>query len=71
MTYFTLKIFCRTCYYKIAFFADFSVKMVKPENFLNVADFSFDVRFAKYYHFSLGQKKYMCLVLHAQKNSGR
>ena len=33
--------------------SDFALRLVKQGNFLDVADLSFDVRFAKYYHFSL------------------
>ena len=38
---------------KYVCFLDFSVKMIKHENFLIVVDLTFDEIFAKYYHFSL------------------
>ena len=38
---------------KIRLFSDFAVRMVKQENFLKVVNLSFEVRFAKYYHFVL------------------
>ena len=36
---------------------NFAVVMMKERNFLHVVDLSFDVRFAKYYQFSLGYHK--------------
>ena len=38
---------------EIRFFSDFAVRMVKQENLLKVVNLSFEVRFAKYYHFVL------------------
>ena len=38
---------------EIRFFSDFAVRMVKQENLIKVVNLSFEVRFAKYYHFVL------------------
>ena len=44
---------CGICCSEIRFFSDFAVRMVKQENLIKVVNLSFEVRFAKYYHFVL------------------